>query len=505
MNRTFYTELKQNLNNIDYLKQNIDKFNDLDTSNIELLFNDEEISFEFKQIITEFCYKRINNLPFNIFLEAIFYIEDPQIFIKCYGNRIDNLSYTEMSELIHSHHLSVACLERITKLESFNRYLKWEKEKKIGTKLQSFMLVLKFELNSDNKEELSNIGDEIKELIKLYPVYSEDVEFLLKNYLFYISHDYYNIGLKDLIDTNIIPIMNYYLKNHKVPNGDILRCYVLFHLKELNLQGYCKNVIVDDDFDFNIFGYYKESTKELRIHSKYPSEIFSPFFKENNIIDEKTINGILNLDMLMGISHELGHIVRDKELKEFQKRKDSSLEIKNDCALYYRLKNGILHSFIGHDRYCQLHDEFIEEVRADIFSILDINQVINKHFKDAFPKDLLEWICSLNAHAIINFYTEKDENGIIISTPMKKFDKMFATMCPNEENKSLSKELGENASPSEIINNLLLGDNVPYYLLNHLLKISNGQIITANIYDELLNIISQKQSETVDENKLKNK
>lgn len=230
----FYIELKQNLNDIDYLKQNIDKFNDLSTSDIELLFNDDEVSFEFKQIITEFCYRRINNLSFNIFLKALFYIDNPQIFIKYYGNRIDNLSYTEISELIYSSHLDVACLEQITKLDSFNRYLKWEKDKKMGTKLQSFMLGLKIELNSDNKEELSVIGDEIKELIKLYPEYSEDVEYLLNNYLLYISQDYYNMGLRNIIDTNIIPIMNYYLKNHKALNDDTLKCYILFHLKELN-------------------------------------------------------------------------------------------------------------------------------------------------------------------------------------------------------------------------------------------------------------------------------
>lgn len=500
----FYIELKQNLNDIDYLKQNIDKFNDLSTSDIELLFNDDEVSFEFKQIITEFCYRRINNLPFNTFLKALFYIEDPQIFIKCYGRRIDNLSYTEISELIYSSHLDVACLEQITKLESFNRYLKWEKEKKIGTKLQSFMLGLKLELNSDNKEELSIIGDEIKELIKLYPEYFEDVEYLLNNYLCYISQDYYSMGLRDLIDTNIVPIMNYYLKNHKTLNNDTLKCYILFHLKELNLQDYCKNVIIDDS-DSNIFGYYQESTKELRIYSKYLSKRYIPVLNENNVVDEKTINDFLNLNMLTNISHELGHIVRGKEFEEFKKRKTSFLDIKSDYALYYWFKNGTLRLFVGNDRYYQLHDEFIEEVRADIFSILDSNRVINEHFKDAFPQDLLERNCLWNAQRIVNFYTEKNENGISISTPMKKFDKMFTTMCPNEENKSLSRELEENASSSEVINNLLLGDTVPYYLLKHLFKIKSGQIITTNIYDELLNIIHQNKNETVDENKPKNK
>lgn len=502
MMSTFYEELKQNLNNIDYLKQNIDKFNDLDTSNIELLFNDAEISFEFKQIITEFCYKRINNLPFNTFLKTIFYIEDPQIFINCYGNRIDNLSYTEISELIYSSHLDVDCLEQITKLESFNRYLKWEKEKRMGTKLQSFMLGLKIELNSDNKEELSVIGDEIRNLIEQYPMYSEDVEYLLNNYLCYISQDYYNIGLGDLIDINIISIMKYYLKNHQILNNDTLKCYILFHLKELNLQNYCKNIIVDDS-DSNIFGYYQESTKELRIYSKYLSKRYSPILKEYNIVDEKSINDFLNLNMLIYISHELGHVVRGRKTEKFQKDKKNYLDIKDDCELYYWFKNGILHFFAGNDGYHQLHDEFIEEMRADIFSILDSNKVINRYFKDAFPQNLLENNCQWNAHKIISFYIEKDENSVSISTPMKKFDKMFATICPKEENKSLSNVLEENASPSEIINNLLLGDNVPYYLLKHLFKINNGQIITANIYDELLNIIYQKQGETVEENKTK--
>lgn len=482
----FYMELKQNINNPNYLKENINNFNNLNDAEIKLLFDDEEVDFNIKNIIVESCYERIITLPFNIFTKALFYIENPYLFTSNYRQRIENLSFQELIILIYNADLDDTCLIEITKMEVFKKHLNYEKENKIGTKLQSFELITDLKLNN-NIDGLNSIGTRIVNLLQNSPDYTNNIEMLINYYLDEIIEKNENIDLDSNVNSIGIALMNYYLKNHKQLNNKLIKFYILFRLKDLNVKDYCDQVIITEQ-DSTIFGGYIRYSKTLKIFSNYLVKKFDPFKLE----DENANNDFLNLKTLGMISHELGHIVKCKEFEKFQTSNPTYEKLTNDTSLYYLYKNDLLRLFLGQEKYHEFHEKFIEETRADIFSIFDSSIQIEKYFKNSFSEIQLQNLCEYDASHIIRFYTYKNDNGeIVIMTPMQKFDEFFESYIPHEKN--LSNQINNSIS-NNIMNNLLLGDQIPEYILEEIKKIASGETITTNIYREILSIINRTQS-----------
>lgn len=478
----FYANLKNNLNNPIYFKKNIEDFNKLNDQEIEQLFCDEEISGYIKKSLAKICYNKINTLPFDLFINVIGYLEDPNIFIEKYKKRIESLTKVELEILIYDSALSSECLVEIARMDNFKKNLKLEKEERKSTKYQSFDFITQIFLNKDNHKELIKIGLKILDLVKDQLNYSDDIAFLINFYFSKIL----KITLNEDICVIGIQLMNYFIKNHIPFSNEIIEFYILFHIRDLNLNDYLKKLIVSNE-NTNYFGSYQESTGTLKISNNYIKKSMDFMIHKQNNFEKETMNDSFNWLTLYMISHELSHILRLKEFKEW-KESLAKENLKDNKSLYYWYKDSNLHLFLGHEKYHQMHDLFIEEVRADIFAILDSSIQIEKYFKASFPEPLLKKICASNAQQIINFYFSKNDKKF--TTPIQKFDIFYNSYFPKEQ-KSFESEL----SNESVINNLLLGDQIPESILKELFIIANEEKIVTNIYEEILLLIKKMEFE----------
>lgn len=482
----FYMNIKQNFNHDNHMRKIINDFNELNDNEIKTLFADDEIDSNWKRAIAEFCDKRIIQLPFDLFASVLFYLENPYLFTSNYKNRINTLSSEELVSLIYDANLDADCLVEITKMEVFKTYLNEEKEHNFGTKLQSFAILKELYLNNYDIEQLASIGTKITSLLEFSEDYTEDIRILIDAYIERIIEKDKEINISNNINAIGIKMMNYYYKNHKKLSDKLMEFYIRFRLKDLNLQNCCKRIIISKD-NKNIFGRHHELTNTLEIFSNYLIKRLREIFNKQNFTDENVINDFVNLWELEMLSHELGHIVRYKEWKEFETKKEF---LKDNSSLYYWYKDHLLHLLVGDEQYDQFHENFIEENRADLFAIFDSSMQINQYFKDSFSKTQLQNFCKQNAEDVIKFYTIHNENSeSTIRTPMQKFDEFFNLYLPVEEKYLIRQDKNSN----NIMNNLLLGDEIPKYVLTEFAKIASGETPTDNLYKETLRIIDEAQ------------
>lgn len=226
---------KQNLNNSVFLQENITSFNSLSDDEIKVLFEDEDIDIDLKTAIAELGYERIKTLPFDLFINALFYMENPYLFVSNYKSRIESLSFEELISLLYDAELDGSCLVEITKMDVFSKYLKYEKENKVGTKLQSFQLLSLLYLNKGNIEKLDLIGQKIINLLQSSVNYSSDLEYLIEYYLNEIVENNEEISLESNIDSVGIALMNYSFKNHQLLSNKLIEFYILYRLKDLKV------------------------------------------------------------------------------------------------------------------------------------------------------------------------------------------------------------------------------------------------------------------------------
>lgn len=412
------------------------------------------------------------------------------LFVSNYKSRIESLSYDELISLLYDAKLSESCLVEITKMDVFSKYLKYEIENKEGTKLQSFQLRSLLYLNKSNIEKLDLIGKKIINLLQSSLNYSSDLEYLIEYYLNEIIKNKEEISLESNINSVGIALMNYCFKKHQLLSNRLIEFYILYRLKDLNVQDLCKRVVISNEKS-SIFGYYQAFDGVLKIYSSYLSGRFEPMLKENNYTDRNAINDFLNLYLLKFISHELGHVVIHKEVDAFHKNFITYDQLQSDIAFYYWYKNGSLRLSLGDEKSQKFHDRFIEENRCDIFSIFDSSIQIDKYFKNSFSTRMLQGLCLNNADEILRFYTDKNENNeIVIKTPMQKFDEFFSSVLPNQEKEI---HLTIDNMPNGIMNSLMLGGEIPQNILQEISKIAKGEIITTDLYSELLKIINNMQ------------
>lgn len=418
-------------------------------------------------------------------------MENSYLFVSNYKSRIESLSFEELISLLYNAELDGTCLVEITKMDVFSKYLKYEIENKEGTKLQSFQLLSQLYINNGDFEKLDLIGKKIINLLQGSINYSNDLEYLIEYYLNEIIENNEDISLESNINSVGIALMNYSFKNHQLLSNKLITFYILYRLKDLKVQDLCKRVVISNEKS-SIFGYYQASDDVLKIYSSYLSGRFEPILKENNYTDRNAIHDFLNLYLLKFISHELGHVVIHKEVDAFQKNFTSYDQLQSNIAVYYWYKNGSLRLLLGDEKYQKFHDRFIEENRCDIFSIFDSSIQIDKYFKNSFSTRMLQGLCSNNADEILRFYKDKNGNNeIVIKTPMQKFDEFFSSFCPKQEKEI---HLTFDNMPTNIMNSLMLGGEIPQNVLQEISKIANGEIITTNLYSELLKIINNIQT-----------
>ena len=418
-------------------------------------------------------------------------MENSYLFVSNYKSRIESLSFEELISLLYNAELDGTCLVEITKMDVFSKYLKYEIENKEGTKLQSFQLLSQLYINNGDFEKLDLIGKKIINLLQGSINYSNDLEYLIEYYLNEIIENNEDISLESNINSVGIALMNYSFKNHQLLSNKLITFHILYRLKDLKVQDLCKRVVISNEKS-SIFGYYQASDDVLKIYSSYLSGRFEPILKENNYTDRNAIHDFLNLYLLKFISHELGHVVIHKEVDAFQKNFTSYDQLQSNIAVYYWYKNGSLRLLLGDEKYQKFHDRFIEENRCDIFSIFDSSIQIDKYFKNSFSTRMLQGLCSNNADEILRFYKDKNGNNeIVIKTPMQKFDEFFSSFLPKQEKEI---HLTFDNMPTNIMNSLMLGGEIPQNVLQEISKIANGEIITTNLYSELLKIINNIQT-----------
>jgi len=104
-------------------------------------------------------------------------MENAYLFVSNYKSKIESLSFEELISLLYNSELDASCLVEITKMTVFSKYLKYEKESKVGTKLQSFQLLSLLYLYKGNIEKLDLIGKKIINLFQSSINYSSDLIF----------------------------------------------------------------------------------------------------------------------------------------------------------------------------------------------------------------------------------------------------------------------------------------------------------------------------------------
>lgn len=494
--------MKQSFNSQEFNSELIlEEFNKLSDEKIKLLFEDNDLSDDYKSLVAESCCQRINQLPFSIFINIVSYIENPLVLITNYKNKMNSITYEEIVSLLFEGCCSPECLLAIKDLEIFRNHLKFEINEKKEVKLQVFDLSSKIYTSESDISKLDLIGNDISKLLLFYesnPIYSEDIASLIDAYLSAIVEKFDEIESNSNIFFTCIDMLNFNLKCHRVLDFNMIKFYILYRIKELNLDSYCKEIMISYVDNPNSFGDFQCSTKTLRIFYNYVKNVFRPIFEANKLTNEMANNDLINLVLIQMISHELGHVLDGKKINDFQSTNDTQLlydKIVTDPFLNYWYRNGTLRLFLGYDQYVKNHSEFIEEKRADLFAIMDCSLQLDKNFKNGFSEKSLQYFSAINAKKIIEFYTEKTEKGLKICTPMQKFDKFYTSQMPNNS-ELLDPYLKTNINTlnDSIMENLLLGDSIPQYILEKILKFANDQEVTNNIFFEIEKLIDECES-----------
>lgn len=482
----FYEDLKKN-QTIVYLCEHINEFNNLDNFTIQKLFQDVNFSPEFKSIICKICVSKINKLPIDIWVQVVSFCANDRFLID-YKSKIDQLNYRDFVMLIYNY-TNIEDLIVLSDTDVFQKHFRQEKQNKLGLELQIFVLSKNLFLAS-NLSNIETIGKEINILLEGTESLSDNMIELINSYLREVTKQIEQIDFHNNIFKLGISMLNTHIKRHKVLTTQMIRFYTLYHIKELNLDSHCKEIrFLNDD---QSFGYYQKSEECLTLHLNHVEKKLKTIFKNGQSLNPEAFNDSVNIITLKFISHEIGHIRSHKfwdmtqnsmQLETFKK----TIPVNPFLDSFYR--NGILHIHMQECGYLQEHNQFIEENRADLFSLLDTSKQLATHFSSAFPKEVIENFSMQCASAIIDLYTTKTERGYCVSSPMEKFNHFFQKNYSNfDDYKILNFERPSNQSIEEIFQNLFLGNFIPIEVLKELQKIATGQCITTDFYTELQKI-----------------
>lgn len=465
------------------VKENIGKFVFLKDEDLLSIFKNKEIKDEYKTFVVETCFDRINHLPNNIFIKVVQYLENENL-IEHYIDKIEILTKEEIFELINTDYIIPQFVIEITKTNNFGKLLEEEKLEKTDTRCLN--LIHERDLFLD--ESIDNLRKQGKEILETFKINKN--EYIINVYLDYIIYSIKNISNDDDIIKYSLEMLKEQIKNHKLLSENMLEFYALYRVKELNLEEYIDNVYVTHQDVTNSIAYYTKKEKCIRIFY----ERFIKMYKQEQEygIPEGDLTDIINQNLIQVIAHELKHVIDEKRINQLIKNSNENAPfLKQELyRLFLRIMN-------DDHIYRNNHDCFLSENRADMFSYIDFAIQTNKIFRDTFKGEILEKISSYNALGIIEMYTEITDKGRKVVSPVRKFYDFFQQQT---KNKYPQKKIKNDSS--NLLANLLEGDNIPLEIIVEINKIATGERKTTNLYQEILRIIDEYQTKLTQEKEL---
>lgn len=482
--------LENNCENIEYY---LYKINTLDDQEIVSLFNNENISELIKDKLLVVANERINRLPNKDFISVSNWASSASEYKKYYFNKITTMSYEELIDLIYNGIYDLDILIEVMNTNVYKQYLEQEKKEQKKSDLQCSDIKRRLVEFENDFESLNSIGKEILNLLNTYEK-NYNMEMIEDSYLNTIINNIDDIDLESNIIKVGFSIMSLQIKSHKVITDAMIKFYLYVRIKELNLKGVCKNIIVTLG-ESDEFGHYTldgdiQKGGTLKIYSEYLKKRFEELKKE---FPEECINDVINLYYFLFLSHECAHALKMGKFKYVMDELDAIIcfkEIASNKELNYYYRNHILHSHIGEKQYVNNHRTFINEVQADLFAIFDSNRQLITNFKDCFPKNLIENFICTNTDEIVSFYTDQEGNML---SPMEIFDIFY------KENKSYFDDtpIVTNENP-DIMSSLMLGDKIPLDVYEFIKKIASREILTTDLYRTLTDYIQNRTDGLVD-------
>lgn len=484
-----YTMLKNRVA-IEEVEKNIVLFKALSDAEISQIMRDDTIDFDYKELFVNTCAGRMSSLPNHEWVYPLMFLTDKETFKKYYIRRVSELSYTELVFLLKNM-CEPECGLLLLETETFKKYIEVEKENK-GTILQSFLLSAKLYLyeKEDDKDLtlLNQIGEDINSFVQGQEIYSEDVVSVIDEYVITVA----NVGKEMNINSPILQKGMDLVKNAMSKNillsPYMLKMYTLYLAKKLDLDDYVRDIYISMEEKASKRGTYKASSKKLTIYYDHILHVFNRVFQKLQVTDQTSLNITCNREYISTLFHELGHVVEQKRVDSIYQSSSEDVAMKDPLfsSWFY---NGEL-SIFNRELYELKHDLFIEEVRADLFSIMNFYMQTNGLLKGVFNENYLANTSVYNAKKIIEFYTVKTEKGRKVISPMRQFIDLYNQNMP--ENKHI-QYIDKNER--SIMENLILGFDVPIEIIREINKIATGKIITTNLYEEINRIINRYQKE----------
>lgn len=477
-------EMLKNGISLEELGKNLHLFNTCSDIEVSKAMNDEEISYEHKEFLVDYCFDRINQLPKKLWLECMTFVTDKEIFIKYYIPKVETLSYEDLVFLVRNM-CEPECGLSILNTAIFSRYLEIEKENN-GTVLQSFLLSAKlylYEIDDDKEFTLLNqIGEDIHFFVQGQEIYSEDVVSVIDEYVSTVLNYGKEMDINSPILQKSMDLVKNIMSKNILLSPSMLKMYTLYLVEQFNLDDYVQDVYISVEEKCSKTGSYQASAKRVTIYYDYILHVFNRSFQRLQITNQVLQDIECNYEYISVILHELGHVVEQKKVDPIYQSSsmDDSMKDPLFSSWFY---NGELRVF-NPELYELKHDSFICEVRADLFSIMHSSMQANNLLKGAFNENYLANISIYNAKRIVEFYTVKTEKGRKMLSPMRQFIDLYNQDMP--ENKHI-QYIDKN--DRSIMENMMLGFDVPIEIIRGINKIATGKIITTNLYAEIVRII----------------
>lgn len=479
-----YTVLKNGVA-IEEVEKYVGLFNTLSDNQIVQMMKDEDIDIDYKEFFMNMCSNRISRLPNRQWVYPLMFLSNKETFKQYYLDRTNELSYTDLVFLLQNM-IEPECGLLLVETTTFKKYIEVEKENH-GTILQSFLFSAKIYLykneeeKNQNFEHLDQIGQEVSAFFNQQESYSEDIEEVINDYLGVMIENVKDMDIHSSVLQKGMDIIRSALSKNIILSPKMLKFYILYMAKELDIEPFLENIYLSMEKKGKKFGDYVAYDKKLTIYYDNIFAIMEPTFDELKVPDlyQKLICNRMYIEYTL---HELSHVIENKEMSFIL---DSKNDAKEGSFFHYWICNGELHLF-NEQLYQREHDLFINEVRADLFAMMNFGIQTTHLLKGTFSDLYLANISAYNASRIVDFYTEKTEKGRKVISPVRKFISLYNENMPEEKHMQYI-----DLKDKDLMQRLMLGLDVPIDIIEEIYQIATGKIVTTNLYEEITKIIDK--------------
>lgn len=485
----FYVMLKNNVA-MEEVEKNISLFNTLSDIEIIQIMKDDTINFAYKELLVGTCADRMCSLPNHEWVYPLMFLTDKETFKKYYIPRISELSYAELVFLTQNMY-EPECGLLLLETETFKKYIEIEKENK-GTILQSFLLSAKLYFYEEEKDKdftlLNQIGEDVNSLVKEQEIYSEDVLSVIDEYVITVTNNGKEMDINNPVLQKGIDLIKNVMGKNILLNTFMLKMYTLYMIKQLDLDDYVQDIDISMEENVLKRGSYRASTKKLTIFYGHILSVFNCAFQKLQDMNQVARNIVCNREYIEVLFHELGHIVEQKKVDSIVQSCSVDACMQDSLFLGWWYNGKLLLS--SREFYELKHDAFICEVRTNLFSMMQFSMQTNGLLKGAFDESYLANVSAHNAEKIVAFYTEKTEKGRKVISPFRQFIELYNQNIPENEQIQYTDK-----NDRSIMENLMLGFDVPMEIIREIHKIATKKVITTNLYEEITKIIAIYQKE----------